>query len=285
MERKDLPQPAAIHPASSGGFGRFMLAAAIIAIGTWMSPAQPASALPPPAATGDAPTTTGGGIVPRVLNAIASHAPGASGARSQIGLQQYLDRYSNANDGYYDSVRDALDKNVFDDKNNVVGTVHDIIVNRRTGEATVLVVNDKDKTMQESSLAALNFRHVMKQEANGAVTLTIADTQLAARPGFDYEDLKTNPDYVSLRNLDNAQVVDDQGKPAGQIATVIYENAKAQDIYFTLQPDLARAAPPNKRLFTIPFRDANIVSGPGGYILKLSTTQTRALADSLMARS
>lgn len=192
-------------------------------------------------------------------------------------LEDNAQAIASIDDGYSYSLYDVVGSDVVDIKGRRAGNVHDIIVDKETGEAGAVIVDEKGQSYRRE-LAFLSYQKVQKQEASGRVTLTVTDNKFEDNKEFRYTKLNEEG-YVSLRNLRDGQVLDDQGKVAGQIEAVIYENAEAQTIVLKLKPSLT---PKNKgREFSLNFEDANIIQNPDGYDIKLTAEQTEDLAKTL----
>ncbi len=84
---------------------------------------------------------------------------------------------------------------------------------------------------------------------------------------------------VSLRHLRDGQVLDYQGKVAGEVEAIIYQNAEAQDIYFKLKPRLVGES--QAKLYGLPLEAFDLTTNRDGYDIKLSKEQTASLAEVL----
>lgn len=180
-------------------------------------------------------------------------------------------------DEYRHSVRDVVGSDVLGRKGQYAGKIHDIIVHKETGKARAIVVNEDGSSRYERDLTALRFKRVMKQQTDGDVMMTITEEKIEDKPDFAYSSLE-DTNFVSLRHLHDGQLLDFEGNVTGQIDAVIYENAKAQNIYFTLRPILAREGVSK---FHLPFDEINIIESADGYDIKLTREQTVALAEML----
>lgn len=179
-------------------------------------------------------------------------------------------------DEYRHSVFDVVGSEVYGRKGDRAGTIHDILVNKDTGKAKVIIIND-DNSHYERDLTAVKFKKVLKQQEDGDVMMTITEEKIEDKPDFRYSPVE-DKNYVSLRHLRDGQLLDFEDKVAGQIDAVIYENAEAQNIYFTLRPVLAQHGISK---FFLPFEDINIIESADGYDIKLTKEQTVALAETL----
>lgn len=197
---------------------------------------------------------------------------------SALQLQQYYkDHSSSHDDGYIHSIYDLVGSDVFGRDGREAGSLYDIIVNKETGEAKALVI-DKDQMYAELDLKSIDFSNVVKQVPQGDARASLTDIKITQKPDFYYKAMD-HKKYVSLRHLRNGQILDYQGKVAGQIDAVIYENAEVQKIYFRLKDNLV---PPMKQdVFAIGFDAVKIVTNPDGYDIQLNKEQTRALAQQL----
>ena len=196
----------------------------------------------------------------------------------QASAQQAYQARSQATVTYKNSLSNIVGSDVFGNKGEVAGEVFDIIVHKKTGQAQAIIINDDSTNAR--SLSAVGFKQVLKQNEEGDVTLTVSEDIVKKEPAFDYSSLE-NTNYVSLRNLQDGQLLDYEGKVAGQIDGIIYENAEVQNIYFTLRPILVQNNAQNASTFQLPFKEINIIKNNDGYDIKLDKEQTQALAKSL----
>lgn len=179
-------------------------------------------------------------------------------------------------DNYRHSVFDVVGSEVYGRKGGKVGEVYDILVNKDTGKAKVIVMND-DESRYERDLTALRFKNILKQHKDGGVMMTISEETIEDTPDFLYSSIG-DTNYISLRALRDGQLLDFEGKVTGQIDAVIYENAEAHNIYFTLRPNLAQRVVTK---FFLPFDEAQIIESIDGYDIKLTEEQTVELAEQL----
>ena len=180
-------------------------------------------------------------------------------------------------DDYRHSVLDVVGSEVYDRKGDKAGKIHDILVNKNTGKAKIIVMND-DESRYERDLTAMHFKRVLKQQTDGDVMMTITEEKIEDKPDFLYSSMG-DTNFISLRALRNGQLLDFEGKVAGQVDAVIYENAEAQNIYFTLRPVLAQRIPTK---FFLPFEETKIIKSDNGYDIKLTKKQTIELAERLL---
>ncbi len=180
---------------------------------------------------------------------------------------------------YRHSLYDVFGSRVFDRNGNGAGSVYDILVNKKTGKARAIIIRE-DESRYARDLSAVDFRNVWKQEEGGEAMVKLTEEQIEQDPEFNYADLNKD-DYISLRHLQGGQLLDMDGKVAGDIDAVIYQNAEAQNIYFTLRPVLAQYGISK---FQIPFDKVKIVESPDGADIQLSKKQTEELARLLFER-
>lgn len=192
-----------------------------------------------------------------------------------LGQQQKL---AQASRGYDESLFEIIGAEVEDSQGKRTGDIYDIIVERHTGEAQALIINDEE-TRTQHDLHNLDFENISAQSESGHVRLELKEEQVENKPLFDYQN-DLNSQYISLRRLRAGQVQDDRGVLVGQIDAVRYQNAQAQGVIIDLKP----ALDDSKRHFYIPFSEVNINESEGGLDIKLTTEQTRALADMLFAK-
>lgn len=180
---------------------------------------------------------------------------------------------SGEDDEYRHSIVDVVGSEIYGRKGQKTGDIFDVLVHKDTGKAKAVVLNE-DESRSVRDLASLGFKKVLKQQVDGDILLTVAEERVEDTSEFRYADMDAQ-DYVSLRHLRDGQLIDFEGEVAGQIEAVIYENAEAQTLYFTLRPALAQQG---AREFQIPFEEAEIVENRGGYDIQLTKAQTAALA-------
>jgi len=192
-------------------------------------------------------------------------------------LSRNAELLSSIDDNYMHSIYDVVGSEVVGIQGDEAGKIHDIFVNRDTGEAKAILV-DEDGVAYERELVKLKFEKVFKQDTDGDTKLSVTDNDILEKKEFIYSDLE-DADYVSLRHLRDGQILDYQGKVAGKVDAIIYENAEAQKIYFALKPKLSPTGQVEK--FGIPFESVDVVVNPDGYDIKLNKEQTEAIAETL----
>ena len=193
-------------------------------------------------------------------------------ARTQATASQQRVIYENA-------FSNIVGRQVFGNKGENAGEIYDIVINQNTGQAQAVII-DNDESDDEQLLTAINFQQVLKQSPDGDITLTLSQETVEQEADFNYASLQDSG-YVSLRNLQDGQLLDFEGKVAGQIDGIIYENAEVQNIYFTLRPILAQQNARNTTTIQLPYDEAKIVKSADGYDVKLTKEQTENLAKSL----
>lgn len=198
-----------------------------------------------------------------------------------LNLKKISERRANAleamnQDEYRHSVHDILGSDVYGRKGDKAGRIFDILVHKETGKARAIIVREGN-VRYERDLTALRFKRVLKQSSEGDVVMTISEEKIEDKPDFRYASLE-DTNYISLQHLRDGQLIDFEGNVTGQVDAVIYENAEAQNIYFTLRPILAREGISK---FQLPFEEINIVESADGYDVKLTKEQTIALAKTL----
>lgn len=190
-------------------------------------------------------------------------------------------QYSQAFEGQYThSIQTVVGSEVLDKDGQKTGQVFDILVNKDTGQAKAIIVQDDD-SYYERDLKAVGFNYLDRKQDDGDRVLNIEEQTFEKAKEFEYND-KVNEAYVSLRRLQDGDLIDFEGEVAGKIDTVIYENAEAQDIYFTLRPTLAAQGP---KRFKLAFSEAEIVETPDGLDVQLTEQQTRGLASMLFSKN
>jgi sporulation protein YlmC with PRC-barrel domain len=226
----------------------------------------------------------GGGSADNPINDLGNAEPYVAtpenGKAQAIDGRLHQDKNTGAlmkvDDGIMHSLRDVVTSEVFDRKGTKTGRVHDIVIDKRTGEASAIIVNETGISYQKK-LKEVSFKEVVKQAPEGEVTLSATTDELSEENEFIYTEL--DPNTISLRLLRSAQILDDQGKVAGEVDAVIYENAEAQAIYFTVIPTLAKAK--ETKPFRLPYEAVNIVKNADGYDVQLNKEQTEAVAKTL----
>lgn len=192
-------------------------------------------------------------------------------------LEEHAHRLANIDDNYSQSIRDVVGSEVVGRKGDKAGNIHDIVVHKETGEAQAIIVDEAGNSYNRE-LAALSYDRVLKQDKDGNVLMTVTDNKFEKNREFAYSKMDDTK-YVSLRHLRDGQLLDDQGEVAGQVNAIIYQNAEAQKIYFTIKPSLT----PTKKLleFGLPFEDVKIIQNPDGYDVQMTKEQTESLAEAL----
>ncbi len=187
---------------------------------------------------------------------------------------------SSAPVAYEGSFTNIIDGKVTDETGKDAGMIYDILVDRETGASTAVVINNQKK-YQGLDLSAVKFNEVAQQDSSGNMKISADAGAIAASPSFSYEKLPSQR-YVSLRSLENGQVLDDQNKNAGQIDAVIYYNGSAQNIVFTVPP-IGNST--RKGTFVIPYKDVEVLAGAEGNAIRLNNMQTAALASAVIPKS
>lgn len=208
--------------------------------------------------------------------------PGLNTAiQTQLYIRKRAEALSAAETGYRHSLFNVIGAQVEGRADQKAGTVFDILVDRETGEAQALII-DEDGLEQTEDLKDIKFQKVFIQTPDGHTKLNIPEQQVEQKDPFRYA--QNNSDQtISLRRLRAGQVLDFEGNVAGQIDAVIYGNAEAQRLVIDLRPVLARAGAPAS--FYISFDQARFEENPDGLDIKLTETQTRALAKELFKNS
>jgi len=190
-----------------------------------------------------------------------------------VEAQQTYDDPATAPDGYRHSMSSIRGSRVFGSDGDPAGEIDDIMVDMESGKARAVIV-DKGGHAFSRDIVALNFDDVAKQAPDGAVRMVIDDDRLEAMQDFEYGRLEKRG-YISLNDLEDGQLIDYKGKIVGQIDAVIYTNAEARTLYFRPRPTLRDEGLPD---FYLPFEEANIIRNEDGFDVKLTKSQTAALA-------
>lgn len=200
-----------------------------------------------------------------------------SAGQAALLLEEQAQAIANSEPQYENSVREIINSKVLTPNGEKVGKVHDILINKETGEAKAIIINDKDNGYYSNELKKLSFNKVINQSSDGQVLTSLTDDQFDDKSPFQYK--TQNDQYISLRNLKDAQILDDKGNVAGKMIAVIHQNAETQGLYFSLSPTLA----PDKedRRFGLPFEAVNLIKNNDGYDIKLTKKQTENIAKHL----
>lgn len=195
-------------------------------------------------------------------------------ARATAAKMQSMD------DGYRRSLFDVVGSNVIGAEGEEAGEIHDILIDKKTGQAHALIL-DKDGLSRTRDLTALKFNKVDVQNPGGSALLNVTDGFVEGKDSFTYDE-NDKKSYISLRHLRAGQIIDYNGNVAGQVDAIIYENAEAQRIFFELKPRLVPQGKP--AIFGLAYEDARIVTRPDGYDVILDKEQTELLAETLFAQ-
>lgn len=206
-------------------------------------------------------------------SAVASGAP----LEQMVKLEQNFERYEDVKDPFEHSINDVIGKSVIGQYGDTAGEIHDVIVDRQTGEASAIIVNE-ESIYYERDLISLNFDDIVAKEANGPTLSSLSDNQIESKEIFSYEGLDKDR-FISLKLLKEGQLLDFEGNIVGSVSTVIYRNAEAQNIYFLLAPKMVDDG--QDRLYKIAFDEAQIVENKDGLDLKLTSEQTLRLAEQI----
>jgi len=203
--------------------------------------------------------------------------------KEAVNVQLYLRRQEQQEvdasaDGYRQSLMSVLGARIVDSNGAVIGELHDVIVNKKTGAGQLLIL-DEDDNPARRSLKDVDFKNVFVQNPQGQTVLSMKERQVKSGANFDYMQDDNQDDLISLRRLRAGQLLDYQGNITGQIDAVIYGNAEAQGLVIDLRPALEQYGMSS---FYLDFADAQYIENPDGLDIKLTKAQTRALAQSLM---
>ena len=140
------------------------------------------------------------------------------------------------------------------------------------------ILVDTNNRYYGSPLRALSYEEVLSQNKEGDIKTITSKDNLESRAAFDYQNLNDGQ-YVSLKLLQDGQILDFENRVVGSVEAIEYKDAKAQNVYIRLDPNYV---PKGKEdVYRIPFNDLASVKGKAGYNMKLSETQTRDLAEYL----
>ena len=197
-----------------------------------------------------------------------------------VDVTNFINAQSQIEDkNYRNSFYSFIDSSVKAASGEKVGELHDILIDKNSGEAIAIVIDDD--SLFQTDLNLLSFEEVKYQEDDGDMLANITESDMLSRQEFDYSMLE-NSDYISLKNLESGQVFDDKGEYVGEIDALIYRDAEVNKVYFSLKQALT---PGNSEVtFQYPFEQLNIVKSPDGYDIKLSSEETRKLAAALFKK-
>ncbi len=198
---------------------------------------------------------------------------------SMADIETYYNQASEKTTEYQDSFYSFLDSDINDPNGQKIGYLHDVIIDKNTGEAKAIIVDEEDAFFG-TNLEVLTFQDIAYQESDGDVRTSITENNIEQRDSFNYADITDN-DFISLKNLRNGQVLDDKGKYVGEIDALIYRNAEINNIYFTIRTELTNTA--NPVVIKYPFEQLNIIKNIDGYDVQLTTEETRDLAAMLLS--
>jgi sporulation protein YlmC with PRC-barrel domain len=200
-----------------------------------------------------------------------------SAVEAMLQINRYYDRFENIDDGYRYSIYDVVGSDVIGRTGKKAGEVHDVLINKETGEARAVIVDQNADTYYHQDLARLNFKNIYTQQPDGDVRATITENAFEDKKEFVYMNMDER--FISLRHLRSGQILDFEGNVAGEVDAIIYRNAEAQRIFFAVKPSLSSTG--SSQLFGIPYESANVVENPDGYDIQLTKAQTKSLAESL----
>lgn len=172
------------------------------------------------------------------------------------------------------SIYDYIGNEVQDSDKSALGIVHDVIIDRETGEGIAILV-DTNNNYYGSPLRALSYEEVVSENAEEGVEILTSEDVVENRSAFDYQNLNGDK-YVSLLFLQKGKIVDFENREVGAIEGVTYRESKAQDIYIRLDETMVPAG--KKHVFELPFSKAQTLESANGYDVKLTKDQTRKLA-------
>lgn len=205
--------------------------------------------------------------------------PWPEGAGDQAFIEQDLKYYAmemaEGREKY--SLDRIMSGEVTDAEGRRAGKVHDILIHKETGKATAIIVR-KDGSYYDRDLSVLTFGHVKKQAEDGDVEMTVTKDSIEEQNAFTYNDLNQDA-YISLKDLKDGQILDYEGNVVGSINTILYQNAEATKIYFTLAANMQQPARP--KTFALSYDNIEIVRNPDGFDIQLSKDQTEALAEDI----
>ena len=196
--------------------------------------------------------------------------------QAQIYLEKQSEKISEVETGYKYSLFDVIGAEVTGKTGRVVGEVEDILVNRNTGEARYLLIDDDEDKLRQD-LKDIQFDKVFKQSSGGKTRIALSESGLESKDKFVYTD-EERGSLISLLRLRDGLLLDYKGEIAGDVDAIIYGNAEARGLVLDLRPALEdyQSSP-----FYISFDQASFVESRDGLDIKLTKSQTRALAQRL----
>jgi uncharacterized protein YrrD len=175
------------------------------------------------------------------------------------------------------SIYDFIGNEVQDSNKDTLGMVHDVIIDKETGEGIAILV-DTNNNYYGSPLRALSYEEVVSENADKGVKISTNDDVVENRTAFDYNNMDGEK-YISLISLREGLIMDYENNQVGSVEGVTYKDSQAQEIYIRLDEAMVPAG--KKHLFELPFTDAQTQKGNSGYNIVLTENQTRELAEYL----
>ncbi len=177
------------------------------------------------------------------------------------------------------TLADIVGKDVTDRDGREAGFLHDVVINKTSGEGMAIIIQE-DKYFN-ADLSLLEISEVETDDNASKVQTHITQESVQNREEFFY-DMLDGGEYISLKQLENAKVIDFEGNVTGEVATVIYKDSEVQSLYFTLSPKFEKFD--DKMAHALPYDAVNIVEGKNRYEIRLSKEQTEEIAKSLFAK-
>ncbi len=173
-------------------------------------------------------------------------------------------------------ISELIGESVYNENMNQIGTVLDVLVATSTGSAQRLIVTNTEMNKQVS----MPYSDLLRR-SDGSLMVTTERSSIAGKQDFDYQNIAENPGLISLRFLTGGKVLDFNENVVGAIETVSFENAAAEEIYFSIYlPDALFQD--QIEFFHIPFQQVQIIKSPDGYNIQLNDNQTAWISQHLL---
>lgn len=207
-------------------------------------------------------------------------------------IKDYIAAETTNNTGvdYRRTASALFDQPLYNTRNEEIGVVEDVLVDKNDGSAKMVVFSPKGS--QELYWEKVDQLALFTPPAGDAATgVDATDAQAVkakAAPktynNFKY-DLPDMSNYLSLRRLNEGQVMDMDGKFVGNIDAVMYQKGDARHLIFMLNSGARGTA--SSIPFYLPFDKAVFRDNPesGAIDIALNEEQTRAVAETFFEKA
>lgn len=207
---------------------------------------------------------------------------GMSDQEALVALEQFYRQFDGQDSNTQtQSAFDVLGSSVLNEGGQKVAHLYDIIIDKSSGQAQRFVLdrNTAEDQGNDPDLVVMPFAQINMPVSDEIMAFGLEMTDFQNAPDFTYENDFNAQDTISLLYLRNADIQDYQGNIIGQVDTVLFENAGAQTIYFSLTSPVGTDIPAQE--FMISYNALDVVQVPDGYDLKLSRVQSLHLVERL----